>query len=229
MIKTYYWLAKPGIIYGNAFSVVAGFFLASRGQYDWFLLLTTLFGISFIIGWACVWNNVYDRKIDARMTRTKNRALVTGKVSVLNAMLFGTILGVGGALVLGFYINTLTLVLALFGAFVYIALYTPLKHQSSLSLYIGAVSGAVPPVVGYVAVAGQLDIYALGLFIVLYIWQIVHFVAIAIFRFDEYTAAGIPLVIRREPSAVAKQRARTVFRYSLIALLLFCFALMLQR
>jgi protoheme IX farnesyltransferase len=230
MFTEYYRLAKPGIIYGNALAATAGFFVASLfvTSPDWWLLLAMLAGLSLIIACGCVLNNYMDREMDARMERTKNRAMVRGRISPRQALLFALALGVAGIAILFVFTTPLALIVALAGLVVYVGLYTPLKPRSSWALYVGAVAGAVPPVVGYTAVTGILDWYALAFFGVLYIWQLPHFIAIAMFRYDEYKAAGVPLVVRSSPSDAAKRRARSIFRYSLVVLLLLCLAPMLH-
>ncbi|MBI3589096.1 MAG: protoheme IX farnesyltransferase [Candidatus Liptonbacteria bacterium] len=194
MIRKYYQLAKPGIIYGNVLTTVAGFLLASRGQVNFGLFLATLLGISLVVASACVFNNYLDRNIDARMERTKNRALVTGLVSKKNALIYGVVLGLLGFLILSAYTNLLTVGLAALGFFVYVALYTPLKHRSVHGPLVGSIAGATPPVVGYTAVTNGLDLGAIILFMILVAWQMPHFYAIAIYRLNDYTAAALPVL-----------------------------------
>jgi protoheme IX farnesyltransferase len=229
MIKTYYELAKPGIIYGNALPALAAFIFASSGPINWILLIATLVGLSLIIGSGCVFNNYADREIDARMERTKGRAFPAQHVSLKGALIYGVILGVVGILILFFLTTPLALGAAIVGFVVYVGIYTPLKPRSPYALFVGAIAGAVPPVVGYSAVTNTLDIYAVLLFAVLYLWQIPHFLAIATYRYSEYKAAGVPLFITSEPSDTAKQRARKIFLYSLVVLVVFCGALIFQR
>jgi protoheme IX farnesyltransferase len=194
VIKTYYQLTKPGIIYGNAITAAAGFFLASKGHINLVLFLAMIFGLSFIIGSSCAFNNVYDAEIDAKMERTKNRPIVTGRISKKNAVIFAVILGALGAFVLYFHTNALTLAVALAGMFFYLALYTPLKRKTVYGTLIGAVAGATPPVVGYISVTNNFDTAALLLFFILVFWQMPHFYAIAIRKLDEYKVAGIPVL-----------------------------------
>ncbi len=229
MIRTYYELTKPGIIYSNALTAIAGFFLASRETLDWGLLGATLVGLSFIMASACVFNNYFDREIDIRMERTKNRALAAGHISFRSAIIFALVLVFLGTATLALFTTALALGMALFGFFVYVFLYTPIKPRSATALYVGAVAGATPPVVGYTAVTNALDWYAFALFAALFLWQIPHFLAIAFYRYEEYKAAGVPLFIQHPPSAKTKRRARAVFYSSLIVLLLFCVALVTMR
>lgn len=229
MIRAYYELTKPGIVYGNAVVAAAAFIFASPEIIDWRLLALMLVGLSGIVASACVFNNYFDRHVDARMERTKNRALAASRISASSAIVFALTLGVVGTLVLGFYTNPLALGVALLGFVVYVFLYTPLKHITPHALWVGAVAGAMPPVVGYTAVIGALDLYALGLFVFLFMWQIPHFLSIAVYRHEEYQAAGIPLFIRKSPKDETKRRARQVFFLSLVVLLVWCLVLILQR
>ncbi len=194
MINDYYQLTKPGIIYGNVITTAAGFFLASKGQIDWLMLLETIIAMSFVIGGSCVINNYMDRDIDVHMARTKNRALVTGKISNTNAIIFAVILGLIGSLAFFFFTNLLTLTVALIGSLVYLALYTPMKRRSVFGTVIGGIAGAVPPVVGYVAVTNNIDAGAIILFLILMCWQLPHFYSISIYRHDDYAAARIPVM-----------------------------------
>jgi protoheme IX farnesyltransferase len=193
-IKTYYRLTKPGIIYGNAVTAAAGFLLASGRHIDALLLLSMLVGLSLIIASGCVFNNCIDRDIDSKMSRTKQRALVTGKVSTAAALLYATVLGAAGSLTLGLFTNTLTLLIALGGLFAYTVLYSIWKRRSSWGTVVGSLSGAVPPVVGYCAVTNRLDLGSFLLFLILVFWQMPHFYSIAIYRAREYKAAGIPVL-----------------------------------
>jgi protoheme IX farnesyltransferase len=229
MIKTYYQLTKPGIIYGNTLVAAAGFLFAAKGNVDWLLFAATLVGLALIIACGCVINNVLDREIDAKMARTQKRATVTGKISETQGYIYAFLLGVAGALLLWYFTNLLTLAVALAGLFVYAGIYTPLKPKSPFALFVGAVAGAVPPVVGYVAVTNTLDWYAAIFFIFMYSWQIPHFLAIATYRYAEYKAAGVPLYITTEPTPEAKRWGKKIFGYSLVVLLVFCGILMLHR
>ncbi len=179
---------------GNAITVAGGFFLASKGQIDLWLFLAAVVGLSLLIGSSCVFNNYIDRKADAKMARTKNRALVTGAISVPRALLFALALGALGIAILSVYTNGLTLAVALFGFFVYVILYSFSKYYSTHGTLIGSVAGAVPPIVGYTAVSSSLDLGAFVLFIILALWQMPHFYAISIFRQKDYAAASIPVM-----------------------------------
>jgi protoheme IX farnesyltransferase len=197
LLKEYYRLMKPGIVYGNAVTAVAGFALASSSlgdRFEWRLLLTTLVGISFVVASGCVFNNYLDRDIDGRMERTKNRALVTGVISGRVAIAYATVLGLVGVAVLARYVNLLATGIALVGFFVYVALYSPLKRRTMHATVIGSVAGAVPPLVGYCAAVNRFDAGTVILFFILVFWQMPHFYAIAIYRLNDYIAASIPVL-----------------------------------
>ncbi|HEV8051815.1 MAG TPA: heme o synthase [Parachlamydiaceae bacterium] len=193
MMKTYYMLTKPGIIMGNIVTTAAGFALASQGHFDITLFLFTLIGLGFIIASAGVFNNYIDRHMDAKMERTKNRAIPSGLVSHQNALIYASVLCVIGVGVLS-YTNLLTVGVALAGFFVYLVLYAFMKYRSFYGTLIGSIAGAVPPVVGYCAVSDRLDLAALLLFLIVVLWQMPHFFAIAIYRIDDYAAASIPVL-----------------------------------
>lgn len=198
MLRRYLSLTKPGIIMGNAITASGGFFLASPGYFDPLLFFGMLAGLSLIIASGCVINNFFDRDIDGLMERTKDRALVAGaKVAIApwKALVFGALLGVLGMLVLFLYTNVLTLAIALFGGFVYVVLYTFwFKRHSVKSTFVGSLSGAVPPVIGYCAVTNAIDPAAITLFLILVLWQMPHFFAIALYRLEDYAAASIPVL-----------------------------------
>lgn len=194
MIKQYYLLIKPGIIFGNGIPAIAGFFLASKGQINLILFFVMLVGLSLVIASACVINNYIDRNIDKKMVRTKNRALAANTIPVISAILSAVILGIAGFSLLFFYTNLLTAFLAFIGFFFYVVMYSIWKRKSSFGTVVGSISGAIPPVVGYCAVTNNFDIGALLLFLILVFWQMPHFYAIAIFRSDDYAAAGIPVL-----------------------------------
>ncbi len=190
----YYLLTKPGIILGNLVTVAAGFLLASKDGFHFGLFLATMLGLSFIMASGCVVNNYIDRSIDAKMKRTKNRALVIGLIPAQNAIAFSIVLGAIGNLILGAYTNLLTALVADFGFFVYVVLYSVWKSRTVYGTAIGSISGAIPPVVGYCAVSHQLDLGAGLLFAIMVLWQMPHFFSIALFYIEDYKAAQIPVL-----------------------------------
>jgi protoheme IX farnesyltransferase len=193
VIKRYYALTKPGIVRANVMAAVAGFLLASPGHIALVPLLALVVGVTSIIAGSCVTNNYLDRHIDARMKRTQGRALVTRDISVRSALIYALVLGIVGFASLIIYTNWLTDWLGAIGVVSYVIIYGYAKRTTRWGTLVGTISGAVPPVAGYTAATGRLDVAALLLFLLLVAWQMPHFYAIAIFRQKEYAAAGIPV------------------------------------
>jgi protoheme IX farnesyltransferase len=195
MIKQYLQVTKPGIIFGNLISVVGGFLLASKGVIDCPLFLATLVGVSLVVASGCVFNNYIDRDIDSIMERTKNRVLVKGLIDPKVSLIYASVLGIAGMLLLYVAANPLAMWLAVIGFVIYVGVYSLyMKRKSVYGTLIGSLSGAAPPVIGYCAVTGQLDMGALILLLIFSLWQMPHSYAIAIFRFKDYQAANIPVL-----------------------------------
>lgn len=193
-VKAYIQLVKPGITISNTLSAAAGFFLASSAfGFNAITGSAVVGGVMAIVASACVMNNLIDRGIDARMKRTARRELVTGRITKVRATLWGVLLGTIGFSLLILGTNVLAVTLGVVAYFWYICIYGFAKRTTPLSTLIGGVCGALPPVAGYVAVSGQLDVTAWLLFLLLMIWQMPHFYAIAIFRQDDYRAANLPV------------------------------------
>lgn len=188
-------ITKPGIIFGNIVTVCGGFFLGSQKHFDFLILLYTLIGMAFVIACGCVVNNVYDKDIDGLMKRTQNRAIVLGMITRQAALLYAFPLGVIGLLILYFMVNPLTMYAALVGLFFYVIIYTILSKRNTVyGTAIGAISGAMPPVVGYSAATNRFDLLTLVLFLILFFWQMPHFYAIAICRLKDFENAKIPVL-----------------------------------
>lgn len=221
MLRQYYHLTKPGIIYGNALTAVAGFLLGSKDHLPLILFLSMLIGLSLVIGSACVFNNIFDRDIDGKMARTNKRGMVTGEVSKTAALVYGAILFLIGVIILRHYTNEYALAAALVGFIVYVFFYTPLKRRTAHATLIGAIAGATPPVVGYAAVANRFDLGALVLFLILVFWQMPHFYAIAIRRLKDYQDAGVPVL----PAKSGIKNTKIQILIYLIAFIFSAFAL----
>jgi protoheme IX farnesyltransferase len=202
-MKYYYELTKSGLVFGNVITVIAGFLLGARllngvdgglSVNIWLLVITAV-GICLVMMSGCVFNNYIDRHIDAKMERTKHRALATHRISARNALVFASVLGVAGFLILIIFANLLAALAAAVGFFFYVVAYSMwAKRSTHYGTVVGAISGATPPVVGYAAASGRLDMAALILFLIMITWQMPHFFAIAIRRHRDYTAAGIPVM-----------------------------------
>lgn len=179
---------------GNVITTAAGFFLASKGLINWSVFLAALVGVILVVASACVFNNYLDREADKKMERTKNRPLVTGLIKGKNAIFFAAFLGVVGVVFLAFFTNTLTAILAVVGFLAYVILYGICKYRTVYGTIIGSISGALPPVIGYAAAANRLDFATFLIFLIVVLWQMPHFYAIAMYRFDDYFAALIPVL-----------------------------------
>ncbi|MDO5769519.1 MAG: heme o synthase [Psychrobacter sp.] len=185
---------KPGIVFGNAITVLGGYFLAARGQPDWPILWQVLIGTMAVIASGCVINNIIDRDIDSKMQRTCDRVLVTGELSITNALLYAAALLTVGLLCLA-ATTSLALYSALFGYVVYVGLYSLyFKRQSVWGTFVGSFSGAIPPVIGYAALTPHINAVYWVLFAMFAIWQMPHAYAIAVFRKKDYSAAAIPVL-----------------------------------
>lgn len=194
MLKDYYYLTKPGIIYGNAINTTGGFLLASKGNVNFSLFLAVLVGTALVIASACVFNNYIDQEIDQKMARTKKRALVTGAITDGYALIFASLLGVFGFAVLTMFTNNLTVLIGLLAMLTYIVFYGIGKRRSVHGTLIGSFAGAAPPMAGYCAAAGYFDLGALLVGLILILWQMPHFYAIAMYRREDYANAGIPVL-----------------------------------
>jgi len=191
----YYRLTKPGVLYGNVLTAIAGFFLASAGRYDWWILVAMTIGMTLVVGGACALNNHYDRDIDVKMTRTKRRPSVTGDVSSRGNVLFAWLLFLIGTVVLAVWTNWLTVVIGIVGFVTYVWLYGRWSKRTSVhGTAIGAVSGALPMAGGYAAVSGRIDVGLIIAFLIIFFWQFPEFYSISIYRLKEYKAAKIPLM-----------------------------------
>jgi len=193
-LQAYYQLTKPGIIRGNVMTAGAGFLLGTAGHIHWRTLLATLFGTSLVIACGCVLNNYIDRDIDRKMARTKKRALATGEITGRSALTFAALLGITGFLVIALWVNWLVVLLGAIALFSYVVLYGIAKRRSVHGTLVGTIPGALPLVAGYCAASGSIDAAAVILFVIMVCWQMPHFYAIAIFRRDDYTKAGLPVM-----------------------------------
>lgn len=217
--KEYYNLTKPGLVYGNLLGVLAGYMLAVKvggttllGSNS-LLLFWTFIGIAAVIAGGTTLNNVYDRDIDRFMERTKTRAITNGRISPRAGTIFGLSLAIIGETILGLAVNILAAILALVGLIVYVLIYTAwTKRTTTLNTVIGGISGAMPPLVGYVAVANQLDITSWTFFIFMFLWQPAHFLALAMRRCEEYRRVQVPMLPVVAGFAMTK---RQIFAYTI--------------
>ena len=223
-LKHFIQITKPGIIFGNVLSVAGGFFLASKGHVDFGLFLVAMIGTSLVVASGCVFNNCIDRDIDQKMERTRNRVLVQGLVSLRLALVYATVLGGVGVGLLYFKANALAALFAVIGFVIYVGFYSLyLKRKSVHGTLVGSLSGAMPPVIGYVAVSNSFDLAALTLLVMFSLWQMPHSYAIAIFRFNDYLAASIPVLPVKRGIRVAKRHILIYILAFLLATLMLTF------
>lgn len=149
MMKQYLQVTKPGIIFGNLISVVGGFLLASKGDIDYPLFIATLLGVSLVVASGCVFNNYIDRDIDSVMERTKNRPLVRGLIDPKISLVYASVLGIAGMVLLLVAANAVAMLIAVVGFVVYVGVYSLyMKRKSVYGTLVGSLSGAAPPVIG---------------------------------------------------------------------------------
>jgi heme o synthase len=190
-------VAKPGIVISNLLVVVTGFWLASSGigTFDWWLFIVAVIGSGLAMAGSCVLNCYFDRDLDQKMKRTKSRPTATGRMSAKVTLIYGMTLLLAGTTFLAVCANPLSALFAWIGAFVYVILYTAwLKRTSHINTVVGAISGAMPPTIGWAAASGHLDQGGWLLFAVLFLWQIPHFLALGIKKAEEYRIAGYQML-----------------------------------
>jgi protoheme IX farnesyltransferase len=206
LTKNYLDIAKPWMILGNMVSAAGGFFVASKGRIDFAVLLSMLVGTSLVVASGCVFNNYIDRDMDRKMIRTRNRPLVKGSISPKAALLYAALLGVSGMVLLRAKTNLLCTAMVLTGFVIYVGVYSLyLKRNSVHGTLFGSLAGAAPPLAGYLAVADHFDTGALVLLSIFILWQIPHCYAIAIYRFDDYADAEIPVFPVKHGVSAAKK------------------------
>ncbi len=192
-IRDYIILTKPGIVILVLITTLTGMYFAKRGMPDGLLVFWTLLGTGLSSAGSATLNQYFERDIDSLMARTKNRPLPLGTVSPSNALAFGMLLTISGIVVHLIFVNTLSAFLTGIASFVYVVVYTiTLKRRSPIATEIGGISGALPPVIGYAAVLNSINIEAIILFVIMFLWQPPHFWVLAIKYYQDYKLAGIP-------------------------------------
>ncbi len=193
--RDYYTLTKPRVVQLLVFTAVVGMFLATPEFVPWDVLIFGSLGIGLAASSGAVVNHVLDQRIDAQMTRTRERPLPTGRVGEREAFLFALVLGVTGLTMLTLLINPLTAFLTFISLIGYAVIYTVfLKRATPQNIVIGGAAGAAPPILGWAAVTNEASGYALLLFLIIFTWTPPHFWALAIARKDDYEKARIPML-----------------------------------
>lgn len=217
MFSPYIQLCKPGIVRMVGVTAAFSFLLASpvKSWADGLTLVLALIGIMASAAGSAALNNVIEKDLDARMERTRNRALPRGEIPSDHALAFGIVLTLGGTILLLLTVNLLSAFLVLATAFLYVLIYTPLKTRTWLNTTIGAVPGAMPTLCGWAAATDSLDFGAWVMFAILFAWQHPHFYAIAWLYKDDYEKAGYKML-----SVVDKEGTRLFVQVILFTLLL---------
>lgn len=210
-------LAKPRITSLVTVTAAAGFAVAvPYGPFPWLLFFHTVVGTGLVAAGSAALNQVVERELDARMRRTAQRPLPAGRRSPRLALVWGVVLATLGAVELLTFVNPLTSALALATLVGYVAVYTPLKVRSELATIVGAVPGAMPPVLGWTGASGELGLGAWLLFALLFLWQLPHFLSIAWLYRDDYRRAGMHLLTIDDPDARRTGRQAVVWALALL-------------
>lgn len=215
-LAAYFELTKPRIAFLLVLTSAAGFYLGANKGFDAVLFVNSMIGILLLAFGVATLNQVWERDLDALMERTAKRPLPTQKISPTEALIFGISLCVVAEIYLAFLVNALTAVLGLIVIVGYVLLYTPLKTRTSASTAVGALPGALPPLMGWTAATGEITLGAWVLFAMLFLWQFPHFLAIAWMYREQYAKAGILMLPVVEPAG--KITARQIVIFSIILL-----------
>jgi protoheme IX farnesyltransferase len=210
----YYELAKPRIIYLLLITTAAAMVMAAHGLPNGWIALWTLLGGALAAGSAGAFNCIYDADIDGVMKRTRTRPIPSGHITIRNAAIYATALGIASFALLYLLVNPLAAWLSLAGNVYYVAIYTMwLKRLTPLNIVIGGAAGAVPPLVGWAAVTGHIGGPALGLFALIFLWTPPHFWSLALVVETDYDKAHVPML--PNTNGVARTK-REIFWYSIV-------------
>lgn len=215
-IADYVQLMKLRLSFLAAIISAAGYYIASTGRLDWARLIHTFIATNLVSAGACALNMYIERDIDSLMERTKNRPLPQHRISADSAFFFGLALAIGGILYLALAAGMVAGAVGALAVATYVLCYTPLKRLSAYSVIVGAVPGALPPVIGWAAARGTLDMGALIVFIIMFLWQLPHFMAIAWIYRDDYRRAGMPMPTVVDPQGGFAGRQMVIYAVALL-------------
>ncbi len=198
-------------------TAMAGFALGVKDSWSWLLLAATVTGTALSAAGAAALNQWWERELDARMKRTRERPLPAGRMAASDALLTGVGLSLSGVLCLALFANVLAAALAAATIASYIFVYTPLKRVTTLNTIVGAVPGALPPLIGWTAARGSINAEGVTLFAILFLWQMPHFLAIAWLYRSDYAQAGFRMLSENDESGAVTGRQAFIYALALLA------------
>jgi protoheme IX farnesyltransferase len=215
-VTDYVELTKPRITFLVLVTTAVGYTLGASPGFHPGVFIALLLGTALVSGGASALNQWAERDADARMNRTASRPLPTGRLAPADALAFGLALSAIGLMLLAGAVNWLTALLALGSLSSYVLAYTPLKRVTSLCTLVGAVPGAIPPMMGWAAARGTLDREAWALFAVLFLWQLPHFLSIAWIYREDYARGGFPMLPVTDPGGASTARQSVAYAAALV-------------
>src|SRR5215813_12158205 len=215
-MRDYLELTKPRITLLILICTAVGYWFGCGASFHWTVLAHALLGTALLASGTSALNQWYELESDAKMRRTRRRPLPAGRIKRRNGLVFGLVLSAAGFAELWYGTNLLAATLGLFTLLSYLLLYTPLKQRSPICTTVGAIPGAMPPVIGYAAARGVLDVQALALFLILFVWQFPHFDAIAWMYREDYARGGIRMLPVIDPDGESTARRVVVCSLLLI-------------
>ncbi len=220
LLREFIALTKPRVNLLIMFTAIVGMLLAHQSTLNYELIFFASIGIGLAASAAAIINHVVDQKIDSIMDRTKSRPLVNGSIKPLHAIYFALFLSFGSIALLYLLVNTLTALLTFLSIIIYSVIYSVyLKNLTSQNIVIGGIAGAMPPLLGWTSITNQIEPFPLVLFLIIFLWTPPHFWALAVYKYEDYKKADIPML----PVTHGKDFARLhIFLYSI---LLFCITL----
>jgi protoheme IX farnesyltransferase len=209
-------LAKPGLNSLVVATTLGGYYMATGRDGSLGTMLATGAGTALVAGGSAAFNQLLERDADARMHRTRNRPLPDGRLQLSEATLFGLVLSIAGLIVLAMGATPMAAAVALATLLTYAVVYTPLKSRTAFSTVVGAIPGALPPVIGWTAGGGSIGLAALALFAIGFCWQLPHFLAIAWIYREDYARAGFPMLPVLEPDGRSTARQAVAYTAALV-------------
>lgn len=215
VMRDYLQLSKSRIVMMVLLTTAAGYFFGAQ-RVDWMLLLNTILGTALVAAGTNALNQYVERDYDAKMNRTRLRPLPDGRMSPRAALLFSVGISLIGTLYLGLVVNWLTAALGAFTLITYIFIYTPLKRVSTICTLVGAIPGAIPPLMGWTAATGVLGTGGWIIFAILFFWQLPHFMAISWMYRDDYARGGFAMLAVRDRDGVATAAHAVYYSFALL-------------